>query len=93
MRAPAPLQGNLGFCGLKSPTSASYANYYQNNNKKIIAAAANLKDSSKGGNQNSAVWNDLQIDQWAEDDNMRKTRAQNDQFWGHLDYNVDEHMN
>ena len=38
------------------------------------------------------MWNDLQIEQWPEDDNMRKTRVQNDQFWDQLDYNVDQYV-
>jgi len=38
------------------------------------------------------VWNDLQIEQWADDDKMRDTRVQNDQFWDQMNYNVDEYV-
>ena len=38
------------------------------------------------------MWNDLQIEQWADDDHMRKTRVQNDQFWDHLHDNVDDYV-
>ena len=48
-----------------------------------------LKNSNNDG---VTVWNDLQIEQWADDDKMRDTRVQNDQFWDQMNYNVDEYV-
>ena len=65
---------------------------YSNGKKRKNVSRQRASSKGRNGNENSAVWNDLQIDQWPEDDNMRKTRAQNDQFWDENDLDVDEYL-
>lgn len=50
------------------------------------------RNRKKQSGDAQTMWNDLQIEQWADDDHMRKTRVQNDQFWDHLHDNVDDYV-
>ena len=66
-----------------------------NNNRQSDSRNRRQSDSRKRKFHNvdvPTVWNDLQIEQWPEDDNLRKTRVQIDQFWDHLNDNVDDYV-
>lgn len=76
--------------------SAAYAHYFGPAAPVYVPRGRLLQGTSdsrhRKKSRGSTVWNDLQIEQWQEDDHMRKTRAQHDQFWDQLNYNVDEYV-